>query len=92
MRSVFMSMAVLAGGEWNPVRSLRRAGRYECHCGTVLDILLVNDPTVVIHATSGEPNERSELRRSRDSPLRSLGPAGFGAVKLTRPHVRGVTA
>ena len=34
-------------------------GRYECaHCGTVLDIPLVGDPKVVIHAGSGRPNER----------------------------------
>jgi hypothetical protein len=34
-------------------------GRYECaHCGAVLDIPLVEDPTVVIHASSGEPNMR----------------------------------
>jgi hypothetical protein len=36
-----------------------RDGRYECaHCGVVLDIPLVKDPTVVIHASSGEPNVR----------------------------------
>jgi hypothetical protein len=34
-------------------------GRYECaHCGAVLDIPLVENPTVVVHAASGQPNMR----------------------------------
>ena len=34
-------------------------GRYTCaHCGAVLDIPVVDVPTVTIHAASGKPNIR----------------------------------
>jgi hypothetical protein len=34
-------------------------GRYECaHCGAVLDVPVVQDPVVVIHAASGQPTVR----------------------------------
>jgi hypothetical protein len=34
-------------------------GRYECTlCGAILDIGLLDNPRVTIHAASGTPNER----------------------------------
>jgi hypothetical protein len=36
-----------------------RDGRYKCAlCGAILDLPLVENPTVVIRAASGEPNVR----------------------------------
>jgi hypothetical protein len=53
-------------------------GRYECAlCGAVLDIPLVQNPTAVIHAASGEPNMRvlsyngREIHRCELSPQRT---------------------
>lgn len=51
-------------------------GRYECaYCGAILDIPLVENPTVTMHARSGEPNVRvlrfgdQEVHRCEINPL-----------------------
>ena len=42
-------------------------GRYECaHCGAVLDIPLVEEPKVTIHAASGKPNMRVLTRHGKE--------------------------
>ena len=42
-------------------------GRYECaQCGAILDVPLVENPTVVMQAASGQPNVRVLRYRGRE--------------------------